>query len=116
MAMAIGGWGLAPAEDDVTFNLAPGEYVDWAGVTLLDYCGTGCTQFEVVGTEGSMTFQNTTVGEQETYDTTGLDLGEIVTVHLRSYEGLFNDLMINVVPEPATLELLMIGVLACCRR
>lgn len=97
---------LYPATDEVTFNLGPGEYVDWAEVTLADFCGVGCTSVEFIGTAGSMLFENVSVSAEETYNTTGLGLGEITGVVLTSYEGRFDNLTINVVPEPATAVLL----------
>ena len=99
---------LAPVIDEVTFNLDPGEYVDWAGVRMDDECDGTCTVFAVIGTNDSRTF-SASDDSWGPYDTTGLDLGEIIMVYLSSYHGAFDDLMIHVVPEPTTLPLLALG-------
>jgi hypothetical protein len=94
--------------DEVTFKLGPGEYVDWASATLVDYDpGGSITGVEFVGTMGSATFPATGVGVEETYDTTGQGLGEIQMIRLTSYEGSFDDLTINVMqrPEIASLDI-----------
>ena len=85
--------------DIVTFNLAPGDYVDWASVTLIagGGCGPGSATVEFIGTNDSVTFGNVTDTSLETYDTTGLNLGEIHTVILRGCESEFDDLKINIV-------------------
>jgi hypothetical protein len=108
---------LYPAIDEVTFNLAPGQHVEWASVTLVDHDpGGSITGVEFVGTAGSVTFPAVQVGVEETYDTTGLNLGEIQMIRLASYEGWFDDLTIDVVPEPATAMLLALTGLALPRR
>lgn len=96
---------LYPATDEITFNLDEGDYADWGCVTLADWCGIGCTTAEFIGTLDSVTFSNEYIGELEYFDTTGLELGEIVMVRLTSYEGFFDDLSLNVVPRcPADLN------------
>jgi len=108
---------LAPARDEVTFNLAGGQYVDWAVVTLIDRRGSGCTSVKFIGTLDSATFSNTSVGTPETYDTTDLNLGQIYEVHLSSNEATFDNLGISVVvPEPSTVALLGLGTLVMLRR
>jgi hypothetical protein len=107
---------LAPARDEVTFNLAGGQYVDWAVITLIDWCGSGCTSVEFIGTLDSVTFSNTSVSTPETYDTTGQNLGEIYEIHLTSNEATFDNLGISVVPEPSTVALLGLGTLVMLRR
>jgi hypothetical protein len=96
---------LYPATDEITFNLAEGEYAAWGSVMLGDFCGVGCTTAEFIGTLDSVTFSNEFIGEPEYYDTTGLELGEIIIVRLTSYEGLFDDLTVEVLPAcPADLN------------
>jgi hypothetical protein len=95
---------LWPAIDEVSFNLAPEEHVNWASVTMWD--GGGSTTVEFIGTLGSASYTAMYPDPPQAYDTTGLNLGEIQMVRLSSYEGAFDDLMINVVvPEPASLVL-----------
>ena len=107
---------LAPGMDVVTFNLEPGQYVVWASATLLDYCGLACTSVEYLGTNGSVLFANTKIGEEQVFDTTALDLGIIHTAILRGNESFFDDLIIEVAPEPGSLVLFLVGVSACARR
>jgi len=87
--------------DEVTFKLGPGEYVDWASATLVDYDpGGSITGVEFVGTMGSVTFPAVGVSVEETYDTTGQGLGEIQMIRVKSYEGAFDNLTINVMQRP----------------
>ncbi len=107
---------LWPAVDEVTFNLAAGEYVDYAAVDAIDWGGN--TTFEVIGTLGtySVPFTYNGMNHWTTVDTTGQNLGEITMIKLSSYEGAFDNLTINVVPEPTTLLLLSFGGLALMRK
>jgi hypothetical protein len=99
---------LAPAIDEITFALDPGEYVDYASIEFCDYANS--TIFEVTGTLGRYTseiFWNG--GTWESADTCGQPLGQITMIRLISSEGGFDNLTINVVPEPSTLLLLSLG-------
>jgi len=99
---------LAPAVDEITFALDPGEYVDFVSIEFCDYANS--TIFEVTGTLGRYTseiFWND--GIWESTDTSGQPLGQITMVRLISSEGGFDNLTINVVPEPASLLLFGLG-------
>jgi len=83
-------------QDEVTFDTLPGEYVDWASVYAADD-GYDGTTVEFVGTLDSASFS---VSGSGTFDTTGLELGEITSVRLTAdgtEVSLFDDLTINVV-------------------
>ncbi len=104
---------LWPAIDEITFDLGPGEYVDYAAIDFQDWLGA--TTFEVIGTLGSFSVESSSMAWQ-TVDTTGQNLGQIMMVRLTSNEGGFDNLTINVVPEPATLLLFALGGLALLRK
>ena len=104
--------GLAPAIDQITFDLNPGEQVDYAAVDFVDWGGN--TTFEVIGTLD--TYSVSTLGGWVFVDTTGQTLGEITMIKLSSYEGAFDNLTINVVPEPATFLLLGLGSLGLIKK
>lgn len=90
---------LYPATDTITFNLLPGEVVEWAQVTFTDYCSVGCTWVEFNGTEGSALIANSSVGGTETHDTAGLGLGTLTSIELHSSEGWFDNVMIEIADE-----------------
>jgi len=104
---------LWPAIDEITFDLGPGEYVDYAAIDFQDW--GGATTFDVIGTLDSFSVQ-TSSSAWQTVDTTGQNLGQITMVRLSSYEGGFDNLTINVVPEPATILLFGLGTLAVLRK
>lgn len=107
---------LWPAIDEITFNLDPGEYVDYAAVDSVDWGGN--TTFEVIGTLDTylVSIISGSWNDWVSVDTTGQNLGEITMVKLISNEGAFDNLTINVVPEPATLLLLGLGSLGLTRK
>jgi hypothetical protein len=119
-----GGGGFDPMFNHAFFTLYPPGPPWWelsGGVLWLapardDWCGSGCTSVEFIGTLDSVTFSNTSVSTPETYDTTGQNLGEIYEIHLTSNEATFDNLGISVVPEPSTVALLGLGTLVMLRR
>ena len=100
---------LWPALDEITFNLGPGEYVDYAAIDATDWAG-GNTFFEVIGTDTySVPIISASWNDWVFVDTTGQNLGHITMIKLSSREGGFDNLTINVVPEPGTVLLFGLG-------
>ena len=97
---------LAPAIDEITFDLGVGEYVNYAAIDFVDWGGN--TTFEVIGTLDTYSV-SILPGNWTSADTSGQNLGQITMVKLSSYEGAFDNLTINVVPEPATFLLFGFG-------
>jgi len=113
---------LWPAVDEITFNLDPGEYIDYVSVDVISWADdtTVKVYYDVYFNGGS------TQGETIAEIPSGWDWGyplefdpgdffygedriEIYEVILSSSQAGFDNLTINVVPEPATLLLFGIG-------
>ena len=112
---------MYPAIDEVTFSLNPGEYVDYVGVDFIDWSTGGYTTFEAIGTLG--TYSSTTSEWMDPMepdwpfvDTSQANIGQITMVKLITAEGGFDNLVINVVPEPTTLSLAVVLLLAIAIR
>jgi hypothetical protein len=103
---------LAPATDNIRFATSPSQFVDFAAVTVTDYCGLGCTSVTFVGAAGTKEFKNSAVGVSQIFDTIGLNLGAINQIVLTSAEGAFDNLTVNVVPEPSTFLLAVLAAAA----
>jgi hypothetical protein len=108
---------LAPATDYVTFNLNPGEYVDYAEVWMRSNQADPPGYFHVIGTRGELLQQTSAYSVTfARFDTSGANLGRIVEIRLTGYEGYFDDLRISVVPEPPGALLLAISAGLFIRR
>lgn len=109
--------GLEPGTDSITFDLAGDEFISYASVWFMDNCGGPCTTVEFVGTLGSQSF-GSMVGypEWEFVDTTGLDLGLITEIRLSASQSIFDDVSVNVVPEPGSAFLVLSGAWILLRK
>jgi hypothetical protein len=109
---------LSPATDYITFRLGGGEYVTGAEVWMRSAVPTAPTFFHVIGVDASgrplehtvQTPDDETWNDWHLVSTHGVPFAEILEIRLTGYaKGLFDDLRISVVPEPATVGLLGVG-------
>lgn len=110
---------IGSGTDYITFNLDPGEYVDYAEVWLTSFQSNPPAYFHAIGTQGELIIevQGTFSSPLERVDTAAANLGEIVEIRLTGFEGYFDNLGINVVPEPGTVFLFMVaGLVMAARR
>jgi PEP-CTERM motif len=119
----------AATTDEVTFLLAAGKKVDYASVWMTG-TGGGGAGVTFTGTTGSAFFNTISPDIYEFYDTTGANIGDIVSVTLNlppilpnppgpGLEALYDDLYIHVVPEPSSWILAggaLLGLAALARR
>jgi hypothetical protein len=104
--------------DYVTFNLGSGEYVDYVGVWTTCYQDSPPAYFHVIGTEGDL-LQQIPGGFMlpfVRFDTSAVNLGAITEIRLTGPEAYFDDLTINIVPEPGAICLFAMGGLLLTRR
>ncbi len=113
---------LNPGIDEVTFSLGADEYVDYASVKLINW-SIGETVFEAIGTLGtySVTISDfydpsESLSSWPFTDTSGANIGKIEKIRLISDHGAFDNLTINVVPEPTTFLLFALGGLMLGRK
>lgn len=113
---------LAPAMDEITFALEPGQFISHVSIEFIDYAES-MTFVTVNGTLDSYTAQASSTGGiggfgsvWETADTTGQNLGQITSVVLASLDGGFDNLIITVIPEPTSTLFLAIGAYLINRR
>ena len=102
----------------LTFNTTPAQSIASASVDFGDSSGGGAaTVVEFVGEDGVGQFSRKNA-PMTTVDTTGLGLGRIVQVNLYgSLESMFDNIVLEVVPEPRGLVLIgMTAVLLTCRK
>lgn len=110
---------MSPATDFITFVVPAGEVVDYAEVYLASVVSqsdlTRAT-VEFIGLDGggsplTISDQSTLDGEWTFASTAGAGFSEITEIRLTSNkEGTFDDVAINITPEPATLCLCAFGL------
>lgn len=102
---------IGSGTDYVTFNLDPGQYVSYAEVWTTSYQNNPPAYFHVIGTQGELLRQipGGFTSPFVPFDTSSVNLGAITEIRLTGPEAYFDDLKINVVPEPATAALLATG-------
>lgn len=102
---------IGSGTDYVTFNLEPGQFVDYAEVWLTSNQNDPPAYFHVIGTEGELLIDvpGSFTSPLTRVDTASAHVGEIVEIRLTGFEGYFDDLTINVVPEPGTILLFVLA-------
>ncbi|TWT45871.1 hypothetical protein RAS1_23070 [Phycisphaerae bacterium RAS1] len=105
--------------DHVTFNLAAGERVDYAEVWFKGY--GAAAHFHLFGLDAGgnpleLLLASAPSGPFVRVDTSSLPFAQITEIRLSGLEGAFDDLLVNVVPEPASLALLLAVGTAVLRR
>ena len=109
---------LTPATDYITFRLEDGQKVTGAEVWMRSAVLVGPTIFHVIGVDadGRPLEHSVDTPDDETWNdwhhvsTHGVPFAEITEIRLTGIaKGQFDDLMVAVIPEPATLGLLGLG-------
>jgi hypothetical protein len=109
---------LQHTQDIVTFNLTPGQYIDFASVKVINWGSLGNLSIIIFRDVNGASHQEyiTALNQWSTYDTSTLGLGNLQSITLFSYDGAFDDLQVNVVPEPISILLIGAGSLMARRR
>lgn len=111
-------WMYADLASITVNSLGAGESIESISVSWTDFCGIGCTNFELFGATDNVLMSNTTVGSFETVMLSEGDLGEAIThFTISSFEGRMEGITIHIVPAPASIALLgLASVLVIPRR
>ena len=98
---------LWPAQDLISFTLAEGQFIDYASLDYMDWGGQ--TYARITGEFGFVETLLPIFGIWRTLESTP-EIGNIQSICLASSEGAFDNITVNVVPEPMTLSFLGFGV------
>lgn len=109
---------IGSGTDRITFNLGPNEYVDSVEVWMICNQTSPAAYFHAIGSQGELLQQIPAnfSGPLVKFDTFSASLGAITEVRLTGPEGYFDDLKINIAPEPCTILLFVIGAVSLRRR
>ncbi len=111
---------LSVGTDFITFNLAEGEFVDHAQIWLASTVPWGPSTFHAIGRDAANNRIDLIIDSPPTVssdnlwvlvDTSSMPFDHITEIRLSGIaKGFFDDLAVNVVPEPATWLMLGIGI------
>lgn len=103
---------MVPGQDVMTFNLAPGQFVQFASVTATSNNVDVIVEFFSDTT--SVTLMTDAFGG--TVDTSGTGLSQISMIRVQGFESALTEVVIDVVPEPTSVFVLGVGVLGVITR
>ncbi len=106
--------GVVGVQDYITFILGPGEHVESFSVEYINNTMPSAIIVEDENGPDQQDFYN--LRSKTTFDTTGMGYGDIQSITLFGYDAAFDNLIVNVVPEPITLSLLGLGGVMLRRR
>ena len=111
---------LSVGTDFITFNLAEGEFIDHAQIWLASTVPWGPSTFHAIGRDAANNRIDLIIDSPPTVssdnlwvlvDTSSMPFDHITEIRLSGIaKGFFDDLAVNVVPEPATWLMLGIGI------
>lgn len=110
---------LYPDTDVITFNTTGSEYVSQAQIYVLSAFGGAIVKFNGLDSSNNVIDQTFTYnqGIQDwNLAQSGSQFASITSIEITGFEGVFDDLSVEVVPEPATMSLLALGALAALRK
>lgn len=103
---------MVPGQDEITFNLDPGQFVQFASVTADS--NNVPVEVEFFSDGSSVTLMTGAFGG--TVDSSGTGLSEISKIRVQGLESALTQVLIDVIPEPASALMLGAGVLALLSR
>lgn len=110
---------LYPDTDIITFNTVGAEEVTSAQIQVLSLYGDAIVRFNGKDSNGTDVFQETTYSQgvaNWVLSSSDNRFDYLTSIEITGFEGVFDDLSVEVVPEPATVSLLALGALAALRK